>query len=234
MTGFVHSVQSLGTVDGPGVRFVAFLAGCPLRCSCCHNPDTWEKMSGTEYTAAALVEKAAHFRDYFGDKGGITLSGGEPLMQAAFAAEVFRLCRERGINTCLDTSGVVLNDDVRRLLSHCDRVLLDIKYTDDTLYRRHVGMPLQNALDFLNELNERKIPTTIRRVVIPTINDTDENYTALRDIAQAHPCVDRIELLPFKKICQVKYDEMNLAFPFAAVPEADPRAVRKREILLNT
>ncbi|MBQ7038181.1 MAG: pyruvate formate lyase-activating protein [Clostridia bacterium] len=232
--GRIHSIQSLGTVDGPGVRFVAFLSGCPLRCGCCHNPDTWDPNGGTEYTAVALAKKAEHFREYFGDAGGITLSGGEPLLQAVFAAEVFRLCHERGINTCLDTSGAILNDDVRRLLLHCDRVLLDIKYTDDTLYRHHVGMPLQTALDFLDELNKQGIPTTIRQVVIPTINDTDENYTALRDIAKAHPCVDRIELLPFKKICQVKYDEMNLAFPFADIPEADPRAVRKREILLNT
>lgn len=234
MTGFIHSIQSLGTVDGPGVRFVAFLAGCPLRCSCCHNPDTWEPTSGTAYTAAALVEKAAGFRDYFGDKGGITLSGGEPLLQAGFAAEVFRLCHERGINTCLDTSGVVLNDDVRRLLSHCDRVLLDIKYTDDTLYRRHVGMPLQNALEFLSYLNEQHVPTTLRQVVIPTVNDTDENFAALRKLADEHACVDGIELLPFRKICQVKYDDMKRPFPFAAIPEADPALVRQWERDLNT
>jgi len=233
MTGYLHSIQSLGTVDGPGVRFVAFLAGCPLRCACCHNPDTWEPMSGTAYTAAALVEKADGFRDYFGDKGGITLSGGEPLLQAGFAAEVFRLCHERGINTCLDTSGVTLNDDVRRLLSHCDRVLLDIKYTDDTLYRRHVGMPLQNALEFLSYLNEQHVPTTLRQVVIPTVNDTDENFAALRKIADRHACVDGIELLPFRKICQVKYDDMKLPFPFADVPEADPASVRNREQQLN-
>ncbi len=232
--GRIHSIQSLGTVDGPGVRFAAFLSGCPLRCGCCHNPDTLDLNVGTEYTAAALVTKAEQFREYFGDAGGITLSGGEPLLQAAFAAEVFRLCHEQGINTCLDTSGALLNGDVYRLLSHCDRVLLDIKYTDDTLYRRHVGMPLQNALDFLKVLNEQRIPTTIRQVVIPTLNDTKENDKALLKIAEAHPCVDRIELLPFKKICQVKYDEMKLPFPFAHLPEADPKAVREREILLNT
>lgn len=234
MTGFIHSIQSLGTVDGPGVRFVAFLAGCPLRCSCCHNPDTWEVGSGTEYTPAALVEKAEQFRDYFGDKGGITLSGGEPLMQAGFAAEVFRLCRERGIHTCLDTSGVVLNDDVRRLLSHCDRVLLDIKYTDDTLYRRHVGMPYEKALAFLAYLDELHVPTTLRQVVIPTVNDTDENFEALRRLADGHACVDGIELLPFRKICQMKYDELGIPFPFADIPEADPIIIRRTEKFLNT
>lgn len=233
MTGYVHSVQSLGTVDGPGVRFVAFLSGCPLRCSCCHNPDTWERGTGTEYTAAALADKTASFRGYFGDKGGITLSGGEPLLQAEFAAEVFRLCHERGINTCLDTAGVVVNDDVRRLLSHCDRVLLDIKYTNDKLYRRHVGMPLDTVLDFLTLLDELSIPTTLRQVVIPTVNDTDENFTALRRIADAHACVDGIELLPFRKICQVKYDELQLAFPFADIPEADPATVHQWEQKIN-
>ncbi len=233
MIGRIHSIQSLGTVDGPGVRFVAFLSGCPLRCACCHNPDTWDPNSGTVYTAAELADKAASFRDYFGDKGGITLSGGEPLWQAAFAAEVFRLCRERGVNTCLDTSGVCLNDEVHRLLSHCDRVLLDIKYTDDTLYRRYVGMPLQNALEFLDVLDEHRIPTTLRQVVIPDVNDTAENFDALRRLAEKHACVDGIELLPFRKICQVKYDEMRLPFPFAHIPEADTAAVRQRERSLN-
>ena len=233
IVGRIHSIQSLGTVDGPGVRFVAFLSGCPLRCGCCHNPDTWDPSSGTPYTAAALVDKATSFREYFGDKGGITLSGGEPLMQAAFVERVFALCHERGIHTCLDTAGAYLNDEVRRLLTHCDRVLLDIKYTDDSLYRQHVGMPMQNALDFLAYLNEQGIPTTIRQVVIPTVNDTDENFKALKQLAAKHPCVDGMELLPFRKICQVKYDHLNLSFPFAHIPEADPLAVRQKETLLN-
>ena len=131
MTGRIHSIQSLGTVDGPGVRFVAFLQGCNLRCGCCHNPDTWEMTGGTTYTADELVQKAARFTEYFGETGGITLSGGEPLLQADFVYEVFALCRERGIHTCLDTSGSVLNDAVRWLLTVTDRVLLDIKYTED-------------------------------------------------------------------------------------------------------
>ncbi len=233
MTGRIHSIQSLGTVDGPGVRFVAFLSGCPLRCSCCHNPDTWDPATGTEYTATALVDRAEAFRSYFGDKGGITLSGGEPLVQADFALDVLRLCRERGIHTCLDTSGVRLDDTVRELLTFCDRVLLDIKYTTEDLYRRHVGMPYKQALSFLDCLNEQQIPTTLRQVVIPGINDTDENYAALGLLAQEHPCVDSIELLPFRKICQVKYDAMKLPFPFADVPEADPGIVRQTEQAIN-
>ncbi len=233
MTGRIHSIQSLGTVDGPGVRFVAFLQGCPLRCSCCHNPDTWEVNGGTEYAAAALVERAASFRSYFGEKGGITLSGGEPLLQADFVGEVFRLCHERGIHTCLDTAGVCLDDAVCTALAHCDRVLLDIKYTDDVLYRRHVGMPFVQALMFLDYLNQQHIPTTLRQVVIPGINDTAENREELRCIAKKHACVDHIELLPFRKICAVKYDALGLPFPFAEIPEADPAAVRLAEQAIN-
>ena len=115
MNGVIHSIQSLGTVDGPGVRFVAFLKGCNLRCSCCHNPDTWDKSGGEIYAAAELVDKAKRFKEYFGKEGGITLSGGEPLLQAQFAKEVFSLCHKEGINTCLDTSGSILSDDVKAL-----------------------------------------------------------------------------------------------------------------------
>lgn len=229
VTGHIHSIQSLGTVDGPGVRFVAFLSGCPLRCSCCHNPDTWDGDAGEVYTAEQLVEKAARFKEYFGAVGGITLSGGEPLCQAEFVSEVFKLCHKKGINTCLDTSGAILNDAARALLEHCDRVLLDIKYTNDELYRRHVGMPLQNALAFLSYINEKGIPTTLRQVIIPSINDNKDNLDALSNIARTHSCVDKVELLPFRKICQVKYDTMKLPFPFGHLPEADLTTVREME-----
>ena len=151
-SGYVHSIQSLGTVDGPGVRFVVFLSGCPLRCKCCHNPDTWEFSRGMLCTAEEIVKKAERYRSYFGEKGGITLSGGEPLCQADFCAEIFRLCKEKGINTCLDTSGAVLNESVLELLSYTDRVLLDIKYTDNALYTENVGMTLNGVLEFISTL----------------------------------------------------------------------------------
>lgn len=223
--GRVHSLQTLGTVDGPGVRFVAFLSGCPLRCSCCHNPDTWDGKNGKTYTAEQLVKTALRYRPYFGADGGITLSGGEPLVQAAFVEAVFKACHEQGIHTCLDTSGVRLDESVKRALLHCDRVLLDIKYTNDADYRQHVGMPYENALSFLAYLNEQHIPTTLRQVVIPTVNDDEENYTVLRRLIAEHPCVDTVELLPFRKLCQTKYDEMQLPFPFAHIPEADAETV---------
>ena len=223
----IHSIQSMGTLDGPGVRFVVFTSGCPLRCGCCHNPDTWHMEDGKPYEVEDLVRRALRYREYFGTEGGVTLSGGEPLMQAPAARSFFALCREAGLNTCLDTSGSLMNEDVRALLETTDRVLLDIKYTDDASYRAHVGCGLQAPLTFLEALNVRHIPTTLRQVIIPTLNDKEDNVKALRHIADTHPCVDKIELLPFRKICQVKYDTMNLTFPFAHIPEPTKETMEK-------
>ena len=213
--GYIHSFQSLGTVDGPGVRFVVFFQGCNLRCKCCHNPDTWRIGEGNVYTAENVVNRVLRYKEYFKDNGGITLSGGEPLIQSDFAAEIFKLCKEQGINTCLDTSGSIINDSVRSLLKVTDRVLLDIKYTDNDSYKENAGCTLDIVLDFLGILNEENIPTTLRQVIIPTVNDSDDNMDKLLSIAKAHKCVDKIELLPFRKICQTKYDEMGIEFPFA-------------------
>lgn len=216
--GQVHSIQSLGTVDGPGLRFVVFLQGCNLRCGCCHNPDTWEMQSEKQFTAEEIVEKALHYKEYFGEKGGITLSGGEPLLQAEFCYEIFKLCHENDINTCLDTSGSIMNDKVKRMLTETDRVLLDIKYTDDDLYIKNVGCSLEKPLEFLYYLNEQKIPVTLRQVIIPTLNDNEKNIEKLNGIIRKHSCIDKVELLPFKKICQAKYDNMQIKFPFEHIP----------------
>lgn len=219
MIGKVHSIQSLGTVDGPGVRLVVFMQGCPLRCGCCHNPDTWVVDGGTDYTPEEIVQKAIRFKEYFGEKGGITISGGEPLLQAEFVKEVFLLCHKKGINTCLDTSGCVLNDSVKELLSVTDRVLLDLKYTDAELYINHVGCELSQVLEFLKVLDTEKIPTTLRQVTIPTLNDDEESVKALKMTAEQYKCVDKVELLPFRKICQTKYDDLGIRFKFGKLPE---------------
>lgn len=219
MTGAVHSIQSLGAVDGPGVRFVVFMQGCNLRCGCCHNPDTWEMNSGVPYTAEDIVTKVKRYKEYFGKEGGITISGGEPLLQADFVREVFKLCHENGINTCLDTSGCILNSRIKSLLSETDRVLLDIKYTSDELYRKYVGCNLSAPLEFLEYLNEQGIKTTIRQVIIPTLNDDKENILRLRNITEKFSCIDKIELLPFHKICEEKYEKMMIEFPFAHISE---------------
>ncbi|MBQ9112750.1 MAG: pyruvate formate lyase-activating protein [Clostridia bacterium] len=232
VTGRVHSIQSLGTVDGPGVRFVVFTQGCNLRCGCCHNPDTWYPQGGTEYTPEEIVKKAARFKEYFGKDGGLTVSGGEPLLQAEFVRGIFELCHDEGINTCLDTSGSIMTDSVISLLRVTDRVLLDIKYTSDELYLKHVGCSITKPLGFLGYLNSNHIPTTLRQVIIPTLNDTKQNILALKRIGKDHPCVDKIELLPFRRICQTKYDSMGIPFPFGHIPEPTAQSMRELEEML--
>ena len=230
--GNINSIQSLGALDGPGIRFVVFMQGCNLRCGCCHNPDTWICGEGTDYTAEETAAKAKRYKEYFGNEGGITVSGGEPLLQAEFVKELFELCHKEGINTCLDTSGSILNESVKSLLSETDRVLLDIKYTDDDLYKKHVGCGIQKVLDFLKYLDENNIPVTLRQVIIPTLNDNAENILKLKEIAEKHSCVDKIELLPFKKICQVKYDKLKIEFPFADIPQPSKEIMDKLNSLL--
>ena len=232
MTGRIHSIQSLAASDGPGLRFAVFMQGCPLRCGCCHNPDTWDFSAGKEYTAEEIVQKASRYKSYFGDKGGITVSGGEPLMQADFVREIFELSHKEGINTCLDTSGCIMNDEVKNLLRHTDRVLLDIKYTDGELYKKHVGCEMEKALEFLDYLNKEKIPVTLRQVIIPTLNDNEDNVKKLKEIADNHKCVDKTELLPFRKLCQIKYDNMEIEFPFKDIPEPSKEIMDELEDLL--
>ncbi len=218
LLGKINSFQSLGTVDGPGVRYVVFMQGCNLRCGCCHNPDTWAIDQGKSYTAEQVVNNACRYKEYFGTDGGITVSGGEPLLQAEFVKSVFELCKVHGINTCLDTSGSILNDGVLQLLDFTDRVLLDIKYTLNEDYLKYAGCKLDTVLEFLRILNDKKIPTTIRQVIIPTLNDDKDNISRLKEIIKDFSCIDKVELLPFKKICQVKYDNMNIEFPFGNLP----------------
>ncbi len=223
----------MGTLDGPGVRFVAFLQGCNLRCGCCHNPETQPVSGGTEYTAEEVANKALRYKSYFGAEGGITLSGGEPLLQADFAAEVFENCKKLGINTCLDTSGSILDDSIKNLLSYTDRVLLDIKYPTDELYKKYVGCSLETPLRFLEYLNGQGIPTTLRQVIIPTLNDNEENINFLKSIIKKHSCIDKTELLPFKKICKTKYENLSMVFPFENFDTPGKNLIDKLHTMLS-
>lgn len=218
MKGRIHSIQSLGTVDGPGIRFVVFFQGCPLRCGYCHNPDTWDFSKGKETDGKEIVSEAERYKTFWGKKGGITLSGGEPFCQAEFAKDILSCAKERGINTCVDTSGCVLDDTVKECLEYVDRVLLDIKFTTDDGYKTYVGCSMDKPLAFLSYLNEKGIPTTLRQVVVPTLNDSDENFIRLNEIIKNHPCIDNVELLGLKKICKAKYDDMGIEFPFEIYP----------------
>lgn len=227
MKGYVSSIQSLGTLDGPGLRYVIFLQGCNLRCGCCHNPETWDLGKGDEVDSIDLVNKALRYKEYFKDNGGITLSGGEPLLQVEFSKDVFKKAKEVNINTCLDTSGSILNDKVKELLEYTDRVLLDIKYTNNEDYLKYVGCNLDQVLKFLDYLEEKNIQTTLRQVIIPTLNDSLENIYKLNEIINKYQCIDKVELLPFKKICQTKYDNLKIEFKFKQFEETSNDLIEK-------
>ena len=184
-------------------------------------------------TAEEIINKAKRYKEYFGREGGITLSGGEPILQADFARRIFELAHENGINTCLDTSGSVLNDKVKELLSVTDRVLLDIKYTNGDDYRKYAGCSIEAPMNFLNYLDEKGIKTTIRQVIIPTLNDTKENILLLKKIISAHSAVDSFELLPFRKVCEVKYRNMNIPFPLSHLPEPTEEKMKELNALLR-
>ncbi len=231
VTGRVNAVQTLGTLDGPGVRFVAFLQGCPLRCACCHNPETWDPIGGEEYTAAQLVKEAERYRAYFGARGGITLSGGEPLLQPDFTAAVFRLCRERGIHTCLDTSGTGCSAP-ERVLEQTDYCLLDVKYATDELYKKYTGSSIVRPKAFLEQLERRHIPTRIRQVTIPGLNDTQEQVEALVRLTEPYTCIIEWELLPFRTLCREKYDRLGIEFRLADTPEPSAETMARLRRLL--
>lgn len=232
-SGRVSSLQTLGTLDGPGVRFVVFMQGCPLRCGCCHNPETWKASAGTEYTADELVRRIIKYKEYFGREGGVTLSGGEPLLQPEFSAEIFRLCKKTGINTCLDTSGCILNEAVNELLKYTDYCMLDIKYCTDEQYKSYVGCGIEGPIEFLEHLNEAGITTRLRQVTVPGLNDSPESIEFLNSLKAKYQCVERIELLPFRKLCVTKYQKLGLEFPFSRIPEPSPDDMKKLENLLT-
>lgn len=196
------------------------MQGCPLRCVCCHNPDTWDMNGGREASVSELVEKIRRLKAYFGKDGGLTVSGGEPLMQAGFVKELFRACRAEGINCALDTSGCFMNQEVEELLELCDLVLLDYKYTSNEQYEKNVGCSIERVNAFLDRLQAMNKRVWLRQVIIPGLNDSEESVRRLYDIANHYNCVKKVELLPFRKLCIEKYNEMGIEFPLAHVPEA--------------
>ena len=233
MTGRINSFQSLGTVDGPGVRCVVFMQGCPLRCICCHNPETWDVNGGEEIASDALVKKILRFRSYFGKNGGVTVSGGEPLLQAEFVAELFRKLRAEGIHTALDTSGCMSGGAVSELLGVTDLVLLDHKYASDEEYRKNAGCGLDAVERFLSETEERGIPVWLRRVIIPGVNDSPADVKSLNETANRYKCVERAELLPFRDLCAEKYKALGIDFPLAHTPQPTSADMEKLNILID-
>ncbi len=227
MKGRINSIQTLGTVDGPGVRFVVFMQGCPLRCAYCHNPDTWDVSGGDEYEPREIFDKILRYREYFGKDGGVTVSGGEPLMQADFVRELFTLCGEAGIHTALDTSGCIWNASVEKLLDVTDLCLLDYKMTNDADYERYTRCKKASVDAFLDELQRRKIDTWLRQVIVKGINDTRESIERLYAVRDAHSCVKKVELLKFRKLCLPKYENLGIDFPLAHIDETRDEDIEK-------
>ncbi|MBR3788963.1 MAG: pyruvate formate lyase-activating protein [Clostridia bacterium] len=229
VTGRIHSFQSLGTADGPGVRAVVFMQGCPLRCACCHNPDTWDFNGGTEVTPDEIFRKIKRLKSYFGEEGGVTVSGGEPLMQPEFIKELFTLCKTDGITTAIDTSGCVLNDKIKEVLNLTDTVLLDYKYVTDELYKTKVGTEKSKVDEFLSYLNSRNIDTWLRQVIIKDLNNNENSVKVLKELKQKYPCIKKTELLPFKKLCIEKYEKLGIPFPLAETPETSKKEIEELE-----
>ena len=236
--GFVHSVESFGSVDGPGIRFLIFLQGCPMRCQFCHNPDSWKTGIGEERTADELLDQAERFRAYWGDNGGITVSGGEALLQMDFLLELFEKAKQRGIGTCLDTSAQLFTrkspffEKFERLMELTDTVLLDIKHIDDEEHRKLTRHSNANILDCARYLSEIDKPVWIRHVLIPGITDKDEYLVRLRDFLSTLHNIERIEVLPYHTLGVYKYEKLGIDYPLKDVqPPAAERVANANDIL---
>lgn len=238
MTGRIHSFESFGTVDGPGIRFVVFLQGCPLRCKYCHNPDTWG-VGGKEYSPQEVALQALKYKNYFGDKGGVTVTGGEPLLQIDFVLELFALLKKQGIHTCVDTSGILFRRDdtqtlekYQKLLSLTDLFLLDIKHIDDTACKDLTGQSNVHTLDFARFLSENGKKTWIRQVLVPNITDGEEDLKKTRAFIDTLSGVEKVEVLPYHTMGVVKYEKLGIAYPLAGVEAPTKEKVAwAREIL---
>jgi pyruvate formate lyase activating enzyme len=218
--GNIHSYESMGTVDGPGIRFVIFLQGCPLRCKFCHNPDTWDiKEKKIQESPEETLKKLKRYKNYFGKKGGVTVTGGEPLVQSEYVLELFKLCKQEGIHTALDTSGYIFNEKVKEVLKYTDLVLLDIKAIDKEIYRDLTRVELDNTLKFLNYLQEIKKPVWVRHVVVPTITDNDELLEETAKFISKFENVEMVEILPYHTLGVFKYQELGLEYPLKDIED---------------
>ena len=239
MDGFIHSTESFGTVDGPGVRFVIFLQGCPMRCQYCHNPDTWKMNAGQRRSAASLLRDYERNRQFYSN-GGITVTGGEALMQIDFLLELFELAKEKNIHTCLDTSGVTYhpgeseyNRKLDRLMTVTDLVMLDIKHMDPESHRKLTGHDNAGILAFARYLAEKKVAVWVRYVVVPGITDDPEQLTRLGRFLGTLPNVKALDILPYHVLGVSKYRELGIPYPLEGVePATRKQAEEARKIIL--
>jgi pyruvate formate lyase activating enzyme len=236
VTGRIHSFESFGAADGPGVRFIVFLHGCGFRCAYCHNPDTWARPAAMEMPVEDVLAKALRYRDYWGEEGGITLSGGEPMLQAQFAAELFARAHDAGVNTCLDTAaGPFRRDDAQviRLLNATDTVLLDIKAFDSELHRKVTGSDNSSVLDCARYLAEIGKPVWIRRVIVPGLTDGEDDLRRTGEFIRALGNVKKVEVLPYHDMGVEKWKSLGLAYSLEGTPLPDDSAILRGYDLLK-
>lgn len=237
-TAQIHSLESFGTVDGPGIRFVVFMQGCPMRCQYCHNPDTWNPVSQLSkgangagvWSSDELMQEVLKYRSFI-RTGGVTCSGGEPMMQAEFVEEFFRMCHEERLHTCLDTSGVYFNDSVKRAVEQCDLVMLDIKTLDDDLHPLLTGHKRQHNQQFLDYLEQIGKPFWIRHVVVPGSTDDNDRLLALANHLKQYKHLECVEILAYHTMGEVKYEKLGIPYPLKGVPNLSrERAAEIREM----
>ena len=237
--GYVHSLESFGSVDGPGVRYIIFLSGCAMRCQFCHNPDTWDMSKGTLYTADELLNKAIKYRAYWGSKGGITVSGGEPLLQIDFLTELFRKAKEKGIHTTIDTSGNPFTKEqpffgkFQELMKYTDLVMLDIKEIDPERHLVLTGQKNDNILELASYLSEINKPMWIRHVLVPERTDYDEDLKMLDEFLSTLKSVEKVEILPYHTLGVFKWEELGIPYPLEGVPTPTDERVKNAQKLLH-
>ena len=232
MIGYINKIESMGLVDGPGIRTVIFMQGCPLRCIFCHNPETWKLNVGEEYTPSDLVNKILRFKPYYGIDGGITFSGGEPLIQTEFLIETCKLLKEENINICLDTSGVgCTNYDI---LNYIDLVILDIKHITSLGYKDITGQKQDDLNNFLKEVVKRDKKIWLRQVIIPGINDNIEYIKELKEYTKNIPNVEKKELLPYHTMAISKYEKLKLPYKLKSTNAMDKVKCMELEKIWNS
>ena len=222
-TGYIHSTESFGTVDGPGIRFVIFMQGCPMRCQYCHNPDTWKIGAGTEVTADELLAQYKKNRSFY-KSGGITVTGGEPLLQIDFITELFKKAKAENIHTCIDTSGITFNqteeylDKLELLLQYTDLVMLDIKHIDNEKHKKLTGHGNENILQFALFLEKHRIPVWIRHIVVEGITDNREDLISLGEFIGKLSNLKALDVLPYHTMGVHKYKELGIPYPLDGIP----------------
>lgn len=228
VAGYVHSIEVGSTVDGPGIRFVLFLTGCPMRCQYCHNPDTWHKHNGKKYTLDRIMREIGKYAKVLKiSKGGLTISGGEPAMQPKFVAAVLRRAKEMGVHTCLDTSGRLGDNISDETLDRIDLHLLDIKSGDPATYERVTGHPLQPTLDYARRLTERRRPLWVRFVLVPGLTDDPDNVERAADICAGLPTLERVDVLRFHQMGKAKYETLGIPYPLADAEPPTPELTER-------